>query len=41
MKDFCKAKPKLNITIHVLSKMIKDIVSSAEECEIVASFRDG
>ena len=34
-EDADKVKPKLNGSVHTLCKMLKSIVASASECEIV------
>ena len=36
-----KAIPKLNSPIHVLSKILKNIVLSVAECKIGAAFENG
>ena len=41
IKDISKAIPKLNGPIHVLCKILKNIVSLAAECEIDAAFENG
>ena len=41
IKDLSKAAPKLNGPIHNLCIILKNIVSSATECEIAAAFENG
>ena len=41
IKDMSKATPKLNSPIHVLCEILKNIVSSAAKCKIVAVFENG
>ena len=41
IEDLSKAKPKLNSPILNLCKILKNIVSSAAECEIAVAFENG
>ena len=41
IKDIQTAAPKLNGPIHNLCKILRNIVSSAAECEIAAAFENG
>ena len=41
ISDLSKAIPHLNGPIHTLSKILKNIVSSAAECEIASAFENG
>ena len=41
IKDITKASPKLNGPIHVLCKILKNVVTSAAECEIASAFENG
>lgn len=41
IKDVSKSIPKLNSPMHVLCKILKNIVSSVAECEIGAAFDNG
>jgi len=41
IEDLSKAEPKLNGPILNLCKILKNIVSSAAECEIAAAFENG
>ena len=41
IEDTSKAQPKLNGPMHTLCKILKNIVASAAECEIVSAFENG
>ena len=41
IKDMQIAEPKLNGPTHNLCKILRNIVSSAAECEIVVAFENG
>ena len=41
VNDIEKRAPKLNGLMHVLCKILKNVVSSAAECEIASAFESG